>query len=79
MRIEIILKRSSPAPSRGGGRTFYVETMTVITYDGGEFIFRGIMDIIPDSNLEALGIMDKMFEMGKFSILKKFIEAKEMY
>ena len=35
------------------------------------------MDIIVSERMEALGIMDKMFEMGKFSVLKKYINIQK--
>ncbi|MBR1739128.1 MAG: hypothetical protein IJ737_02455 [Ruminococcus sp.] len=62
-----------------GRRSFYVETIIITTLDGEEYKFEGEMDIIPSSTLEATGMMDKMFEMGRFRILKKHIEANEIY
>ena len=54
----------------------YVEVIEFKTTDGKEYTFKNIMDISPDSKVAALLGMDKIFEMGKFKILKQFIEKK---
>lgn len=63
---------------RGMNSTFYVETI-IITTPERDYTFKTIMDIKPNSLMEASGMMDRMLEMGKFSVLKKFIEEKTMY
>lgn len=59
--------------------SFYVETMLIITLDGEEHYFRAIMDFAPSARIASAEMMNKMFDMGKLSILKKFIEAREVY
>lgn len=54
----------------------YVEVIIFKTIDGEEYTFKTIMDISPDSKAAALLGMDKIFEMGKFKLLKQFIERK---
>ena len=61
-----------------GSDTFYVEVLMIKTFDR-EYEFRAKMDIFPDTRLEASGMMDKLLQMGKFNILKQFIEAKTFY
>ena len=65
----------------GNGKTssFYVETILITTLDGQDFEFKAIMDIQPNGRLEATGFMDKMLEMGKFSVLKKHIELQKAH
>ncbi|MBR1765085.1 MAG: hypothetical protein IJ746_06780 [Ruminococcus sp.] len=64
---------------RFGSKRFYVETIVFRTVDDEEFRFSNVMDIHPDLRMEALGLMDKMLEMGKFKVLQRFIEANEVY
>ncbi len=66
---------------RGGrnGQSYYVETMVITTLDGEDHFIKAVMDIRPNSRLIAQGLMDKMLEMGKLSVLKRFIEAREVY
>ncbi len=71
-------KRTKGSYRSGGGRSFYVETLVILTLDGEEHIYKMEMDLKPNARMEAMGIMDKMFEMGKFSVLKKHIEANEV-
>ena len=56
---------------------FYVEVIAFKTLDGKEYVFKNIMDINPDSRIGAMLGMTKIFEMGKFKILQKFIEQKK--
>ena len=74
--ISIYNKKVRTYSMKGGGRSFYVETIVIKTYDK-EYIFHNEMDIIVSGRMEALGIMDKMFEMGKFSVLKKYINIQK--
>ncbi len=65
--------------SGGKASSFYVETILITTLDGQDFEFKAIMDIKPNGRLEATGFMDKMLEMGKFSVLKKHIELQKAH
>ncbi|MBE6876154.1 MAG: hypothetical protein E7496_05410 [Ruminococcus sp.] len=56
---------------------FYVEVIEFKTIDGKEYVFKNIMDISPDSRVAAMLGMNKIFEMGKFKVLQKFIEQKK--
>lgn len=42
----------------------------------GKITFRTVMYMTPNPRLEAMMSPDKIFEMGKFNILKKYIEIK---
>ncbi len=55
----------------------YVEVMEFKTIDGKKYAFKNIMDVNPDSRIGAMLGMHKIFEMGKFKILQKFIEQKK--
>lgn len=61
------------------GYSYYAETMLIITLDGQEHYIRAVMDFAPSARIAGAVMMNKMFEMGKLSILKKFIEAREVY
>lgn len=56
---------------------FYVEVIAFKTLDGKDYVFRNIMDINPDSHVGAMLGMNKIFEMGKFKTLQRFIEQKK--
>ena len=63
--------------TRGGHVNRYVEVITFKTNDGKEYTFKAVMDISPDSRIAAMLGADKIFEMGKFKVLKQFIEQKQ--
>ena len=66
---------------RGGRIERYVEVITFKTSDGKEYTFQGFMDHSPGSHMVAMLGADKIFEMGKFKQLQRFIEQKrkDMY
>lgn len=63
---------------RGGHINFYVEIIVFKTFDGKEYTFKTIMDVNPDSRLGIMLGQDKIFEMGKFKLLQKFIQQKKL-
>ena len=78
--IEVYTKMVSTY-RRGGHVNRYVEVITFQTSDGNEYTFQGFMDHSPDSHMAAMIGADKLFEMGKFKQLQRFIEQKrkDMY
>jgi hypothetical protein len=62
---------------RSGYVNRYVEVITFKTSDGEEYSFQSLMEIDPDSHVAAMLGADKLFEMGKFKILQRFIEQKQ--
>ena len=78
--IDTVAVYTERKSGNGKARSFYVETTILITtLDGQDFEFKAVMDIHPNGRLEATGFMDKMLEMGKFSVLKKHIELQKAH
>ena len=76
--IDTVAVYTERKSGNGKARSFYVETILITTLDGQDYEFKAIMDIQPNGRLEATGFMDKMLEMGKFSVLKKHIELQRI-
>ena len=77
--IDTVAVYTERKSGNGKARSFYVETILITTLDGQDHEFKAIMDIQPNGRLEATGFMDKMLEMGKFSVLKKHIELQKVH
>ncbi|MCR5597115.1 MAG: hypothetical protein K6G19_02985 [Lachnospiraceae bacterium] len=75
-KITVSHKKVRTQSARGGGRSFYAETIVIET-QYTEYTFQNEMDIKVNSRMEAWGRMDKMFEMGQFALLKKYIEIQQ--
>ena len=76
--IDTVAVYTERKSGNGKASSFYVETILITTLDGQDFEFKAVMDIRPNGRLEATGFMDKMLEMGKFSVLKKHIELQRI-
>ena len=76
--IDTVAVYTERKSGNGKAGSFYVETILITTLDGQDFKFKAVMDIKPNGRLEATGFMDKMLEMGKFSVLKKHIELQRI-
>lgn len=74
--IEVYTKMVS-VYRRGGHANRYVEVITFKTSDGKEYTFEAYMDHSPDSHMVAMLGADRLFEMGKFKQLQRFIEQKQ--
>ena len=72
--IDTVAVYTERKSGNGKSGSFYVETLLITMLDGQDYEFKTVMDIKPNGRLEATGFMDKMLEMGKFSVLKKHIE-----
>lgn len=72
--IDTVAVYTERKSGNGKGGSFFVETLLITTLDGQDYEFKAVMDIKPNGRLEGTGFMDKMLEMGKFSVLKKHIE-----
>lgn len=77
--IDTVAVYTERKSGNGKSGSFYVETILITTLDSQDYEFKAVMDIQPNGRLEATGFMDKMLEMGKFSVLKKHIELQKAH
>ena len=76
--IEVSAQMEIVKSRRYTDRRYYVETIVIRTFDD-EYVFRGIMDAVPDLFMTTSDAAEKIPKFGRFVALKNFIDAQMRY